>query len=89
MLSSEPGGWDAALLRANWYRECARLVRRYGYHGKWRNSPWGRFGDFWKKHRDSRSLVAEPALFEVLSRETFWGPGKMSLRGSARKVRAR
>jgi hypothetical protein len=71
--SKRPGGWNASLRASNWYGDCERLLRRYGYHGKWRHSPWGRFGDFWKKHRNSQALAAEPAALEKLSSEHFWG----------------
>ncbi len=71
--SKRPGGWNATLRQANWYGDCERLLRGYGYHGKWRQSPWGRFGDFWKKHRNSKALAAEPTVLERLSKEPFWG----------------
>jgi hypothetical protein len=56
--------WNPFLARANWYQTCQRVLRRYGYRGKWRRGPWGRFGDFWKSHADGRSLEAEVATFE-------------------------
>jgi len=71
--SNRPGGWNQALRQSNWYRDCERLLRSYGYRGKWRHSPWGRFGDFWKKHPDSRALAAEPSVLQRLSSEQFWG----------------
>jgi hypothetical protein len=49
------------------------VLRDYGYHGKWRHSPSGRFGDFWKKHRDSKSLEKEVAVLEKLSDEKVRG----------------
>lgn len=70
---SKPGGWNSALLRLGWYQECEQLLRRYGYRGKWRHSPWGRFGDFWKSHEDPPSLLKEVELFETLSDERVWG----------------
>jgi hypothetical protein len=71
--SKKPGGWNLSLRQVNWYADCERLLRTYGYRGKWRHSPWGRFGDFWKRHPDSKTLAAEPALLETLSDEQFWG----------------
>ena len=68
-----PGGWNASLQRLNWYRDCEDLLRSYGYRGKWRHSPQGRFGDFWKKHRDSVSLEGELAILERLGNERIWG----------------
>jgi hypothetical protein len=68
-----PGGWNSTLKQADWYRSCDGLLRTYGYHGKWRHSPTGRFGDFWKKHRDSKSLEREVAVLEQLSHEQLWG----------------
>lgn len=56
-----------------WYALCQRELRRYGYRGAWRHSPWGRFGDFWKKHADASSLVKETKRMEALKREPFWG----------------
>lgn len=68
-----PGGWNRALVRVRWYEDCERLLRSHGYNGQWRQSPEGRFGYFWKKHRDSKSLASEVARIEELSRERFWG----------------
>jgi hypothetical protein len=76
-----PGGWNAALRRMGWYEDCEDLLRSYGYHGKWRHSPFGRFGDFWKKHPDSKSLVAEVAVLERLSKENLWGRRRPGGRG--------
>jgi len=71
--SNRPGGWNRALQRKDWYGDCESLLRSYGYHGKWRHSPWGRFGSFWKKHRDSEALAGEIYNLERLSNERFWG----------------
>lgn len=68
-----PGGWDPTLQRMHWYRDCESLLRTYGYRGKWRHSPYGRFGVFWKKHHDSKSLENEIAVFERLGNEKVWG----------------
>src|SRR5262245_2406285 len=45
--AKRPGGWNPTLVRLDWYRKCERMLRSYGYHGQWRHSPYGRFGDFW------------------------------------------
>ena len=71
--SKRLGGWNSTLRQSNWYRDCERLLRSYGYRGKWRHSPWGRFGDFWKKHGHSKALAVELGLLEALSNEPFWG----------------
>jgi hypothetical protein len=68
-----PGGWNARLQQVDWYQSCEGLLRTYGYRGKWRHSPSGRFGDFWKKHHDSKSLAREVAVLEQLSHEELWG----------------
>ena len=68
-----PGGWNASLREVDWYRRCEGLLRTYGYRGKWRHSPTGRYGDFWKKHSDSKSLVNEVGALEQLSHERLWG----------------
>ena len=70
---SEYGTWNAELLRLEWYAECRRELGRYGYRGKWRPSPWGRFGDFWRSHPDEASLLAEVEALEALGSEAFWG----------------
>jgi len=71
--SKKPGGWNAALVRLEWYQLCERELRRCGYRGTWRHSPWGRFGDFWKSHKDAASLLQETKRLEALSGEQFWG----------------
>ena len=73
-----PGGWNARLQGLDWYRQCEGLLRTYGYRGKWRHSPSGRFGDFWKKHHDSTSLAREVAVLEQLSHENLWGRRRTS-----------
>jgi len=70
---NRPGGWNASLQRLHWYRDCEELLRSYGYRGKWRHSPQGRFGSCWKKHRDSKSLEQEIAVFDRLGSEKVWG----------------
>jgi hypothetical protein len=49
------------------------VLRRYGYRGAWRHSPWGRFGDFWKSHEDAASLLQETQRLEALKGKEFWG----------------
>jgi hypothetical protein len=64
--SAKQPGWHPDLVKSSWYQACARALRRHGYHGTWRWSPWGRFGDFWKSLRDSRSLASEAHKLEGL-----------------------
>jgi hypothetical protein len=72
----EFGTWNPELLRLGWYDGCRDLLRAYGYRGTWRPSPWGRFGDFWRAHRDEASLLGEVETLESLSNERFWGRGR-------------
>lgn len=51
-------GWHPALLKRGWYEKSQRELRRYGYRGRWQESPSGRFGDFWKRI-DSKKLASE------------------------------
>lgn len=60
-------------MNLDWYESCERELARYGYRGEWRHSPWGRFGDFWKRHRDAASLLKEVDAIETLKGEAFWG----------------
>jgi hypothetical protein len=46
--SRQPLKWHPYLVRENWYQACRLELRRYGYRGKWAQSPNGLFGDFWK-----------------------------------------
>jgi len=71
-VSSRVGGWNAALRRVGWYIECERVLRRYGYRGRWRPGPWGRSGDFWRRHQDAASLLAEFAKLQTIAAEP-WG----------------
>lgn len=71
--SKKPGGWNLTLVRLEWYELCERELRHHGYRGTWRNSPWGRFGDFWMSHKDAGSLLRETKRLEALSGEKFWG----------------
>jgi len=57
--SARRRGWHPDLVKIGWYQACARALRRHGYRGTWRWSPWGRFGDFWKSLKDSDSLAQE------------------------------
>jgi len=55
------------------FREsCSRTLRRHGYRGKWQRSPWGRFGDFWKRLKDLRALHHEAAMLERWSDAPPW-----------------
>jgi hypothetical protein len=49
-----------------WYKQCERLLYRHGYRGRWRGSPSGRIGDFWRRHKDVESLVAEAAALDSI-----------------------
>ena|SRR5215471_12019279 len=64
--STRQPGWHPDLLKSSWYQACARALRRHGYRGTWRWSPWGRFGDFWKSLSDSGSLAREAHKLERL-----------------------
>jgi len=70
-IAGKAPDWTPALARAHWYETCQRVLRRYGYRGKWRRSQWGRFGDFWKSHLDGRSLEAEIATFDKIQAEPW------------------
>ena len=59
-------GWHPDLVKMGWYQACAREFRRHGYHGRWRWSPCGRFGDFWKSLKDSSALAREAHRLERL-----------------------
>ncbi len=41
---------ENTLKQDGWYAKVHRVLLRVGYHGAWRRSPWGTFGDFWKQH---------------------------------------
>jgi len=57
-------GWDADLLKQNWYQALQGQLRRYGYRGRWELSPVGRFGDFWKTLRDTKAAASELKLLD-------------------------
>src|SRR5215510_13284747 len=59
-------GWHPDLLRTGWYQVCAREFRQLGYHGRWRWSPWGRFGDFWRPLKGAGCLEKEAHKLERL-----------------------
>lgn len=42
-----------------WIEACERQIRRQGYRGQWRKSPWGEFGDFSKRLKDAKAVAAE------------------------------
>ena len=65
------GGWHPALLRANWYEQCARHLRRYGYRGAWYVGPYGRFGDFERRVSTRAALLSELEPLERLYSEPW------------------
>jgi hypothetical protein len=64
-------GWNAELLEAGWYQACKRELKRLGFDGKWRASPWGRFGDFWKDLDTPSTFPAEIRLLARLSQRAW------------------
>lgn len=65
-----------ALLEGKWYGKVQRRLRRYGYRGRWRESPYGRFGDFWKTLSGVKAVPAEVEFLESvdwLSKEGVQG----------------
>jgi hypothetical protein len=52
-------GWRPRLRTEKWYERCDRELAHHGYHGEWIRSPWGRFGDYWRKLDDLDGLCAE------------------------------
>jgi hypothetical protein len=60
---------DAKLRSTGWYDACARELRRHGYRGAWRATPWGRMGDFWKDLRNVNAVGVEVRRFDGLSWE--------------------
>jgi hypothetical protein len=52
-------GWRPRLRKQKWYESCRRELARHGYHGDWLSSPWGRFGDYWRRLSDADDLTAE------------------------------
>ena len=49
-----------------WIQSCERKIRRCGYEGEWRRSPWGRFGDFWKDLESAKAVAAEVTRLDKL-----------------------
>jgi hypothetical protein len=76
--ASQSAGWNAILVRMDWYRACQRALQRHGYRGKWRASPWGRFGDFRKSLKDGHALTAEIAILERIKAEPWASLGAPS-----------
>ena len=68
-ISHAQAGWHEDLVKSNWYSSCRKELRSRGYHGRWRWSPWGRFGDFWKSLTDFESLMREARVLDELRRE--------------------
>jgi hypothetical protein len=52
-------GWDKELLKQDWYQKRQRQLRSFGYRGRWEACPAGRFGDFWKTLKDTKTAAAE------------------------------
>ena len=73
-------GWHPHLVKSNWYQACLRELRRYGYHGNWLSSPYGRFGDFWKTLRDFSALARETRFLERLRKESRLSRGRRTSR---------
>jgi hypothetical protein len=83
-------GWHPDLVKGKWYRGCGRELRRHGYRGSWRWSPFGRFGDYWKVLRDFNSLAREVRLLEHLRREPLFGTARAApQRGGSRQADGR
>jgi hypothetical protein len=72
----EKADWHPTLLRLGWYRWCQTLLRRYGYRGRWRASPWGQFGNFERTFRRASALLAELDNLERLKAEPWESPAR-------------
>lgn len=59
-------GWDPALLKLGWYRQCDVQLKGFGYRGTWLGTEWGRVGYFTKRHGGARSLEREVAILEEI-----------------------
>jgi hypothetical protein len=59
-------GSDAGRLTKEWRRRCQREIRQHGYRGRWQESPYGQFGDFWKTLTGARAVAAEVKLLDRL-----------------------
>jgi hypothetical protein len=87
LTSRRQRGWDADLIKTNWYQACCRELRRYGYRGSWLWSPWGRYGDFWKTLKDFGSLAREAHVLERLRKAPFpAGPSNSLLQRTGARV---
>jgi hypothetical protein len=63
-------GWNPQLLKKKWYESARRALARHGYKGSWDVSPYGRFGDFWKKGiKDTKAALAEVKVFDRVQSE--------------------
>jgi hypothetical protein len=71
-FSWEKADYHPVLVRSGWYVASARLLRRYGYQGNWKPSPWGRFADFERTFRTPTDLIAELKNLELLYAEPWW-----------------
>jgi hypothetical protein len=45
----------AGRLAKEWRQQRQREIRGHGYRGRWRRSPCGPVGDFWKTLQDARA----------------------------------
>lgn len=65
-------GSEAVLGKRGWYEAVERTLRRKGYRGDWKPSPYGRCGDFWRNARSAGALAKEserlPEILSALSR---------------------
>ena len=57
-------------------QNCEREIRRHGYSGEWRKSPWGRFGDFWKRLKDAKAVADEAKRLDDLRLKLDRGLGQ-------------
>ena len=62
----------ATMAEKRWRAASTRVLRRYGYTGRWHQYPWGRFGDYWKRLHTLAALRPEMRLYERWSLEPPW-----------------
>lgn len=86
-------GWRARLRQQGWYRRCQQELARHGYHGEWLSSPYGRFGTFWRRLRNTDALSAELRRLDLMQLQTPKGLsvsfGDPSPRSAGRKAAVR
>lgn len=54
-----------------WRLACQREIRLNGYRGRWRESPYGRFADFWKTLENAGAVPREVRRLDRLSRRVL------------------